>query len=52
MAGGVGSIVVVVVYPHGDSVAALLLRGVGAGVEALLGQDAVVALALAVVSWV
>ena len=43
--------VVVVVVPHGDGVAALLLRVVGAGVEALLGQDAVVALDLAVVSW-
>ena len=51
MAGGVGSMVVVVVVPHGDGVAALLLLGVVARVEALLGQDAVVALDLAVVSW-
>ena len=43
--------VVVVVVPHGDGVAALPLRAVGAGVEALLGQDAVVALGLAVVAW-
>ena len=51
VAGGVGSMVVVVVVPHGDGVAALPLRAVGAGVEALLGQDAVVALGLAVVAW-
>lgn len=50
-AGGVGSMVVVVVVPHGDGVAALLLRGIGTRVEALLGQDAVVALDLAVVAW-
>ena len=43
--------VVVVVVPHGDGVAALLLRGIGTRVEALLGQDAVVALDLAVVAW-
>ena len=48
-AGGVGSMVVVVVVPHRDGVTALLLSGVGTRVEALLGQDAVVALDLAVV---
>jgi len=43
--------VVVVVVPHRDGVTALLLSGVGTRVEALLGQDAVVALDLAVVPW-
>lgn len=43
--------VVVVVHPDPDGVAAGLLTGEGAGVEDLAGQQPVVPLDLAVVPW-